>query len=161
MSNNDINSPKHYKKKEDSIECIEAIEESMTPEKFQGHLKGTVMKYIWRYEDKAEPLKDLKKAQVYLDWLIRKLEGKPLFDKPSKSGAPIFIYGGGQLAAVGDLLIHQNSDLTFSYYVVESISNDYLHCRRTVVNGVRPSLFTMHYTSKYLYLMARKDNYSL
>ena len=31
--------------------------------------KGNVLKYIWRYEEKGQG-EDLKKARVYLNWLI-------------------------------------------------------------------------------------------
>ena len=60
--------PNHYCKDGD-VECIDAIRASMTPEAFAGYCKGNVMKYIFRYEDKGG-VEDLKKAQVYLGWLI-------------------------------------------------------------------------------------------
>jgi hypothetical protein len=61
-----VNNPEHYNT--GSIECIDAIEESMTPEAFRGYLKGNVQKYLWRYESKhwEDPLQDLQKAQWYL-----------------------------------------------------------------------------------------------
>tara|TARA_R110002153_G_scaffold67657_1_gene180076 strand:+ start:481 stop:714 length:234 start_codon:yes stop_codon:yes gene_type:complete len=61
--------PKHYK--QGDVECIDAIRASMTAEAFKGYLKGTNMKYMWRYEDKqaSNPLEDLKKAQWFLDEL--------------------------------------------------------------------------------------------
>jgi hypothetical protein len=34
-----------------------------------GFLKGNVMKYTWRY-DKKNYLEDLRKAEVYLKWMI-------------------------------------------------------------------------------------------
>lgn len=55
------------------IECIEAMEASMSPEAFRGLLKGNVIKYIWRYE-KKNGLEDLKKAKWYLKTLIHALE---------------------------------------------------------------------------------------
>lgn len=64
-----INQPEHYNT--GNIECIEAIEESMTPEAFQGYLKGNCMKYLWRYKYKGKPLEDLQKAQWYLSKLIQ------------------------------------------------------------------------------------------
>ena len=63
-----VNSPSHYNY--GKIECIEAIEESMTPESFKGYLKGNTMKYLWRYERKGKSVEDLKKAQWYLNKLI-------------------------------------------------------------------------------------------
>ena len=55
-----VNHPNHYC--QGGIECIKAIEASMTPEEFQGYCKGNVMKYIWRFREK-NGLEDLKKAQ--------------------------------------------------------------------------------------------------
>ena len=68
-----INSPRHYAKN-GGIECIEAQEASMSKEAFRGALKFNVQKYVWRYEDKEEPLEDLKKARWYLDLLIFSME---------------------------------------------------------------------------------------
>lgn len=67
-----VNHPSHYTS--GGIECIEAIKASMTAEAYKGFLKGNVMKYLWRYENKGKPVEDLKKAQTYLDWLIKENE---------------------------------------------------------------------------------------
>ena len=66
----DAINPDHYKS--GLIECIEAIEESMTTAAFAGYLKGNCMKYLWRYETKHadDPLQDLQKAEWYLSYLI-------------------------------------------------------------------------------------------
>ena len=61
--------PTHYK---GTIECIDAIESTMTKEAFRGYLKGNVLKYMWRYE-KKNGVEDLEKAQWYLNKLIEKL----------------------------------------------------------------------------------------
>ena len=66
-----VNHPGHYC--QGGIECIKAIEASMTPEEFQGYCKGNVMKYVWRFREK-NGLEDLKKAQVYLGWMIESKE---------------------------------------------------------------------------------------
>ena len=63
--------PSHYC--QGGIECIKAIEASMTPEEFQGYCKGNVIKYCWRFREK-NGLEDLKKAQVYLGWMIESKE---------------------------------------------------------------------------------------
>ena len=65
----DAINPEHYK--QGDVECIDAIRASMTAEAFKGYLKGTNMKYMWRYESKqvTNPLEDLKKAQWFLDEL--------------------------------------------------------------------------------------------
>lgn len=67
-----VNHPSHYA--DGNIECIEAIEASMTKEAFCGYLKGNVQKYFWRYEKKINPVEDLKKARWYNDRLIEVLE---------------------------------------------------------------------------------------
>ena len=66
-----VNNPDHYNT--GNVECIEAIEESMTPEAFRGYLKGNCMKYLWRYNYKGKPVEDLQKAQWYLAELIKEL----------------------------------------------------------------------------------------
>tara|TARA_B100001559_G_scaffold182478_2_gene152767 strand:- start:13792 stop:14055 length:264 start_codon:yes stop_codon:yes gene_type:complete len=66
-----VNSPPHYNT--GNVECIVAIEESMTPEAFKGYLKGNIQKYMWRYEAK-KGLQDVLKAQWYLNKLIETLE---------------------------------------------------------------------------------------
>jgi hypothetical protein len=66
------------------VETIEALEASMTPEAFRGFLKGNVMKYVWRYENK-NGLEDLKKAKWYLKTLIHALE----MDEEKKHSPPL------------------------------------------------------------------------
>ncbi len=66
-----VNRPAHYTGS--SIECISAIEASMNEVQFKGFLKGQVMKYLWRYEHKGNPLQDIEKAEWYLGKL-RKME---------------------------------------------------------------------------------------
>ncbi|MEG1234053.1 MAG: DUF3310 domain-containing protein [Acinetobacter sp.] len=65
-----VNHPSHYASGE--IECIDAIESSMTHEAFCGYLKGNVQKYMWRYENKGG-ITDLEKAQWYLNKLISRV----------------------------------------------------------------------------------------
>lgn len=67
-----VNHPNHYAK--GGVECIDAIADSMSTEAFSGFCKGNIMKYIWRYESKGG-VEDLKKARVYLDWLIENEQG--------------------------------------------------------------------------------------
>lgn len=64
-----VNRPSHYTS--GGIECIDALEASMTPVEYAGFLKGQVFKYIWRYRLKGKPSEDLKKARFYLDRLIQ------------------------------------------------------------------------------------------
>lgn len=70
-SDDAVNHPSHYTS--GGIECIAAIKASMSAEEYRGYLKGNVMKYLWRYESKGKPAEDLKKAKVYLDWLINEV----------------------------------------------------------------------------------------
>lgn len=62
-----VNKPKHYNT--GNIECIEAIEESMSSVAFKGYLKGNCMKYLWRYDYKGKQVEDLNKAKWYLNKL--------------------------------------------------------------------------------------------
>lgn len=67
-----VNRPAHYTT--GSVECIDAIEASMTPEEFKGYLKGNAQKYLWRYRNKGKPKEDLQKALWYLQRLTTKTE---------------------------------------------------------------------------------------
>ena len=64
-----VGSPRHYNT--GNIECIEAIEESMSSHAFKGYLKGNCMKYLWRYDYKGKQVEDLQKAQWYLAKLLK------------------------------------------------------------------------------------------
>ena len=64
-----VNSPSHYADTDGGIECIEAIEASMSVEEFKGFLKGNCQKYLWRFT-KKNGAEDLKKAKWYLERLI-------------------------------------------------------------------------------------------
>lgn len=57
----------HYTKK--AVQPWEAMEAWMTPEQFVGFLRGNIIKYIARCDDKGG-VEDLKKARHYLDKLI-------------------------------------------------------------------------------------------
>ena len=59
--------PEHYNT--GNIECIDAIEESMSSVAFKGYLKGNCMKYLWRYDYKGKQVEDLQKAGWYLNKL--------------------------------------------------------------------------------------------
>lgn len=71
MKNDVVNHPKHYTK--GGVECIEAIKASMSPESFEGYLKGNALKYLWRYRLKGKPVEDLEKAKWYLNRLHKEL----------------------------------------------------------------------------------------
>ena len=67
-----VNHPNHYTF--GSIEVIDYIRDKMTPDEFQGYCMGNILKYISRHKHK-NGVEDLKKAQVYLGWLIESEEG--------------------------------------------------------------------------------------
>lgn len=69
--NDNVNHPSHYT--QGGIECLDAIEASMPAEGFQDYCKGNILKYIWRYRWK-NGAEDLKKAQFYLDRMIKSVE---------------------------------------------------------------------------------------
>lgn len=62
-----VNSPSHYTS--GGIECIDAMQAMLSKQEFIGYLRGNVMKYQWRYQNK-NGLQDLNKAQWYLNKLV-------------------------------------------------------------------------------------------
>ena len=72
-TNDTVQHPSHYT--HGGIECIEAIRASMTADGFCDYCKGNIIKYIWRWRDKGG-VEDLRKASVYLDWLINAADAK-------------------------------------------------------------------------------------
>ena len=69
--NDNVNHPGHYTF--GSIEVIDYIRDKMTPDEFQGYCMGNILKYVSRHKHK-NGVEDLKKAQVYLGWLIESEE---------------------------------------------------------------------------------------
>ena len=65
-----VNHPPHYN--QSGVECIDAIE-AATGSNFKYYLQGNVMKYLWRFDYKGEPIKDLKKAQLYLERMLKEV----------------------------------------------------------------------------------------
>ena len=63
----DVANQDHYT--QNKFQPIDVMEMDLSHEEFRGFLKGNVIKYIMRYQLK-DGEKDLKKAQVYLKWLI-------------------------------------------------------------------------------------------
>ena len=66
MSDN-VNHPEHYTS--GGVECIDAIRASLGDPEFADYCKGNIIKYLWRYRLK-NGAEDLRKAQVYLNWMI-------------------------------------------------------------------------------------------
>jgi len=73
-----VNHPPHYN--QGGIECIDAIEASFSPKETsaESYLKGTTLKYLWRFKEKEDPVQDLLKAKWFLDRLIKTVESKKL-----------------------------------------------------------------------------------
>lgn len=71
QNKDNVNRPSHYTF--GKIECIDYIRDKMTPEEFQGFCIGNILKYVSRHKHK-NGVEDLKKAQVYLGWLIESEE---------------------------------------------------------------------------------------
>ena len=72
MVEDKVNSPAHYLK--GKKETIDVIKDCMTDDEYHGYLKGNVLKYVSRYKFKGEPLEDLKRAQWYLNRLVKEVE---------------------------------------------------------------------------------------
>ena len=81
LTKDNIN-PDHYKF--GNIEAIEAIKESMSGQEYLGYLKGSIFKYLWRWnskhKDKEGQLDCLNKAKWFLTKLIESVEqsGEPI-----------------------------------------------------------------------------------
>jgi len=66
-----VHHPSHYANK--GIEVIDYIRDTLTTAGFTEYCGGNVLKYVsrWRYKGGVE---DLRKALVYLDWMIKSAE---------------------------------------------------------------------------------------
>lgn len=58
-----VNQPSHYLKYK--LEMIDNLRNSMTREEYKGFLKGNIIKYISRYQDK-NGIEDINKAEWYI-----------------------------------------------------------------------------------------------
>jgi hypothetical protein len=65
-----VNHPPHYN--QGGIETIEAIKAALG-DGFPAYLTGNILKYLWRYNHK-NGLEDVKKAQFYLNRLVKELD---------------------------------------------------------------------------------------
>lgn len=66
-----VQHPSHYT--QGGIECIEAIKAALGKDGFTDYCRGNVYKYCWRFRDK-NGIEDLRKAKVYLEWMIENEE---------------------------------------------------------------------------------------
>jgi hypothetical protein len=72
-----IDHPSHYAKADipSGIECWDWYELAMTEEEFIGHMKGNVLKYVFRAGRKEDGAQDLEKAGAYLKRWLSYLDG--------------------------------------------------------------------------------------
>lgn len=75
MTDKEINSPEHY---QGNFECIDAIKAMVGHYGFITYLQCSVMKYLWRFPAKGNPAGDLKKAEWFLQRLIKEIETKDI-----------------------------------------------------------------------------------
>lgn len=62
-----VNHPPHYGGHPSGVECITVVE----------HMSfnvGNAIKYLWRHQEKGDPIQDLKKARWYVDREIQRLQ---------------------------------------------------------------------------------------
>lgn len=64
-----INQPSHYTSHPSGIECIQVTEH-------MNFNRGNAVKYIWRADDKGDPIENLQKARWYVDREISRLENR-------------------------------------------------------------------------------------
>jgi hypothetical protein len=88
----------HYN--QGGIECLAAMEASMTPDEFLGFLKGSIIKYVWRWRDKGKGAEDLGKAQFYLGMLQERVKKRE--DAALLARLPIL----GTTGPVTDMFLH-------------------------------------------------------
>ena len=72
-----IDHPQHYAEADipSGIECWDWYELAMTEKEFIGHMKGNVLKYVFRAGRKKSVVEDLEKARAYLKRWITYLNG--------------------------------------------------------------------------------------
>ena len=63
-------SPSHYGLFDGKHETIDLIKDRLGAEAFKGYCEGNVIKYLMRRHRK-NGVEDLRKAQKYLEWLIK------------------------------------------------------------------------------------------
>lgn len=72
----DVNHPLHYvNRKMEAIDIIEMIIE-IEPNSKVSYNMSNVLKYLLRFRDKGNPVKDLEKATWYLNRMIKHVEGE-------------------------------------------------------------------------------------
>lgn len=62
-----VSHPPHYTSHKSGVECIDVTEH-------MSFCIGNAMKYLWRHQEKGNPIQDLKKAVWYIQREIERLE---------------------------------------------------------------------------------------
>lgn len=62
-----VNHPQHYTSHKSGVECIDVTEH-------MSFCIGNAMKYLWRHQEKGNPIQDLKKSVWYIQREIARLE---------------------------------------------------------------------------------------
>lgn len=70
-----IKSPNHYKLSGLKVESIDVVKAVLGRDGFSAFCHGNVLKYLIRAR-KKNGVEDLKKAKVYLEWMIENLGGE-------------------------------------------------------------------------------------
>lgn len=69
----DIQTPSHYYN-EDGTECKDIIRDILGHNGYMDYCRGAVIKYLFRYRSKEDPLKDLGKAKQYIIMMMDELQ---------------------------------------------------------------------------------------
>lgn len=72
---NMIEHPEHYGG-DTPYECVKVLRAWLTPEQYEGFLRGNALKYLCRVGKKDESRQELKKAKWYVEKLIETEEEK-------------------------------------------------------------------------------------
>lgn len=84
----DATSPAHYQ--QGGMQLLDIWKAKLSPEEFKGLCKGNVLKYVIR-SDHKNGVEDLKKAKVYLEWLIEAEEKQNADSQHLPSNKPRFV----------------------------------------------------------------------
>ena len=67
---------KHYQIA--AVQPIEIMQMYLSPEAFQGFLRGNALKYLLRVGHKDENMKEIDKAYQYVQWLRQAINGETI-----------------------------------------------------------------------------------
>lgn len=72
-----VNHPKHYGGEDNPYEVIKVLEAWLSPDEFEGFLKGNILKYLARSKLKGQE-EDVKKAAWYNEYYVSFLKRRNL-----------------------------------------------------------------------------------